>query len=226
MAEITDFIEHTKDNSLVAKKPIKIVIPKKNFEQGLSEITDSNIRTLGIFTASDIEDKNEFEFNYPLPILINMYDIDVKDDSIHILYEKNDIIIENMVSVVSVDDAIKFMNFFTQGKISGDPEVILKMFRDNMIITGVGQEVPPELEEAMLSEMIRYSENHNIPFRLAKDAKPDQFDMINIKDISRVTSIFSAISFEDVKKSLLASVLMTRKKYDQSPVPTAVVLKY
>ena len=95
---------------------------------------------------------------------------------------------------------------------------------------GIKFKVQSVLIEAMASEMIRYKKNEAIPFRMVMhlknvDMKNDYFIM-PIKDIARTTSVFNALSFEDIKKSMQASVLMTRSGQAQRQSPVETVLKY
>jgi hypothetical protein len=89
--------------------------------------------------------------------------------------------------------------------------------------------VQSALIEGMIGELCRYSEDDTKPFRLAlkdKNVTRDQFIMVNIKDVARLSSVFSAISFEDIKKSLESSVLMTRNNSEQAISPVETVLKF
>jgi hypothetical protein len=45
-----------------------------------------------------------------------------------------------------------------------------------------------------------------------KGVSPTDYTLINIKDIGRNRSVFGALSFEDVKKSLQAGVYLSRTK--------------
>ena len=227
------FIEQT-DNKIIAKQRIDILIDKELFESEIAYESDSNIVTLGIFKFRVYESETNTKlYNCILPInmKLNVNKRSSDDQYIILSYDKNDIIVDNTVFFKNVQDANKFLNWLTGAKLDLDNfEDLVKILKDNTSMHGIKFKVQSVLIEAMASEMIRYKKNEAIPFRMVMhlknvDKKNDYFIM-PIKDIARTTSVFNALSFEDIKKSMQASVLMTRSGQAQRQSPVETVLKY
>jgi len=229
MSKVNSYLQK-KDNSLIVLKPIKLYIPKLNFESNLASIEDSNIIAFGIFSFESMDGKDKFDCRFPLRIKLNFFKMESEGDNYIFYYEKDDVIIEQMVFVDNVKEANAFMNLLNGAKISvSSPQELIDAFYGNMNLNKVRIKVPSELIEAMISEMVRWDKDIAIPFSTkvgTPGVKDSDFVLINIKDIPRVTSVFSAISFEDVKKALQASVFMTRTNQLQSIGPIETVLHY
>ena len=80
-----------------------------------------------------------------------------------------------------------------------------------------------------MSELVRWDKDETKPLRLAlkdKSVSKRDFKLISIKEVTRVTSVFNAISFEDINKSLQSAVIMSRGEKDQIVSPVEKILKY
>lgn len=229
MAKISDYIDKV-GKQAVAIKPLNILIPKQNIDSGVATMIDDKIHTFGIFEFESTDGKDRFACNYPLELILNIFDMDKDEDYFILKYDTDDVIIESMGFIPNAKRANGFMNFLTQGKIvASSKEDLVDIFRNNMTMNGVSMNVASEIVEAMISEMIRYKKDLAMPFRLVEEqpgVQPDDFSLINIKDIARLSSVFGAISFEDVKKALQAGVYITRTGQEQFVPPTESVLKY
>jgi hypothetical protein len=230
-----DFIEQ-KDNQVICKKALTLILDQDMIEDNLAEIIDDKLSTIG-FLKIAVKDKDKvkmYRLNLPITIMINATDIYKEENVYKIDFEPNDIIIDNSMyalsATISAKNANNFLNLVTTGKIAAEaPEEITSIFKKNIEMNGLKLKVQSALIEAMISEMCRYSFNETIPFRLALKSKKvsmKDFTMVNIKEISRLSSVFNAISFEDIKKSIEASVLMTRMNSEQSISPVESTLKY
>ena len=220
-----------KGTSLVCKQAVKIIIPKTNFDNNLSEFKDSQIITQGLFKMSSMDGKDNFEVKLPLSIKLNFYDMTSDSDNFYFPYKENDVIIEDMVFIPNVKQASAFLNLLTAGKINTNSFTdTVDVFKKSMSYNKVNINVPSELVECMIAEMARYKNDTTIPFRIAygtiKGVSESDYMMFNYKDIARMTSVFGAVSFEDIKKSMQSAVFMTRTNQDQTITPTESVLKY
>lgn len=226
-----DFIEQ-KNNQIICKKKLRIVIDQSMFDDGMAEIIDDKVATIGILLFE--VDNKQYRLSLPITIMINAENIYKADDNFYIDFEPNDIIIEKTLFVVSATlgakNANSFLTMLTTAKITTDkPEKLSDIFRSNTSMNGLTLRVQSALVETMISELTRYSKDVSIPYRIALNnpkVQVGEFKMVNIKEISRLSSVFNAISFEDIKKSIEASVLMTRNKKDQNISPVEAVLKY
>jgi hypothetical protein len=226
-----DFIEE-KDNQVICKKKLTILIDQEMFEDGIAEIMDDKISTMGILKIQ--VGSKKYNLQLPITILVNAKEIYKEDKWYKIDYEPNDIIIDRTVfflsATIGAKNANDFLNILTTAKLHPKkPEELVSIFEKNTKLNGINVDVQRVLIEAMVSELCRYKANNTIPYRIAtktNKATSEDFEVVNIKEISRLSSVFNAISFEDVKKSLEASVLMTREKTDQNISPVEKVLKY
>lgn len=229
MSKVAKYLQK-KGESLIVLKPIKVYIPKANFESDLSRIEDTYIITFGVFNFTSLDGKEKFNVKLPLRIRISFYKMESEGDFLVFTYDTNDVMIEKMVFIDNVNEASSFLNLFNSAKVKANtPEDLVGIFFDNMDLNKISTRVPSELVEAMISELVRWDKDSSVPFRMQygkTGIKPGDFTPINIKDIPRVTSVFSAISFEDVKKALQAGVYMTRTNQKQSIGPIETVLYY
>lgn len=220
-----------KNASLICKTAVRIIIPKTNFDNNLSEFKDSQIITQGLFKMSSMDGKDNFEVKLPLSVKLNFYNMTSDSDNFYFPYKEHDVIIEEMVFIPNVKQASAFLNLLTAGKINTNSFTdTVDVFKKSMSYNKVNINVPSELVECMIAEMARYKNDTTIPFRIAygtiDGVSASDYTMFNYKDIARMTSVFGAVSFEDIKKSMQSAVFMTRTNQDQTITPTESVLKY
>lgn len=235
---MVEFFKQENDQ-MIATREITAQLHQDMFDDNLAEVKDDNVETIGFieFKIWTNREKNEFilkKLIFPMTIVVNASTIYKEGEYYCIDYFPNDIIIEKCIYALSATIGAKnangFLNLLTTGKIRPEkPEDLIEIFKNAIKLNGVGMNVQSALIEGMIGELCRYSEDDTVPFRLAlinKKTGKDDFMMVNIKDLARLTSVFSAISFEDIKKSLELSVLMTRNNSEQSISPVETVLKF
>lgn len=223
--KIQDFLVKS-GASLIAADSFRIVLDKASFDSGLAAEVDSTIYTFGIFDIESLDGKDKFKSSFPMQISLNVFKRTAESDKIYLYYEKNNIVIDNMTYFQNAKAAIAFLGLLTSGKFNDlSAAELTRIFKQNMKMNGTNTRVPSELVEAMISELVRWKQDVSIPFRLKYGQVPDDdYVLLNIKDISRVTSVFGAISFEDVKKALQAAVYMTRTDQVQTRSPIESVM--
>lgn len=229
------FIEQTSAGQLVAKQDLSVVISKEMFTDGLAEIIDSGIKTFGFFdfrvyTNSDQTKWDTYKVSVPVDLIIASTDRREVGDDVLIDYSKGMVIIEKLTFIKNVDNVMSFFNFLTGGKImASSQDELVRLFKENSGLNGVSLNAQSSLIEAMVSEMTRFAGNPSIPFRLAygkKGVGPKDFVFVNIKNIARLSSVFSAISFEDINKAIQSAVEITRTDTEQTLSPVEDVLKF
>lgn len=232
MANIKDFLDVDMDASgkVTAKKDLVIKLNKENFNTGFAKEVDSTIATYGIFEISDLEDKSSFDCFFPLVMKLNVFTRDDEDSKyVKLLYRKDEIVADTVVSVGSAKDISLFLGYLMRGAVDIEkPEDLVEAFKGNMLGNGISSNVPSALLEIMIGDMYRYSKDTTIPLRIAlanPKVQPTDFEIVNIKELSRLSSVFNAISFEDMKKALQASVAITRSGKLQTPSPIESVLR-
>jgi hypothetical protein len=228
------FIEQ-KDNKVIAKKYIRVIISKQMFEDELAEVIDTDIQTLGFFVMRVSDDASfakykDYQVNLPVVIKINAFNATDDSEGKYVTFEPEDVIIESTTYFKRVDSVNKFLNYLIAAKINvNSPEELIGLFSKNAQMNDTRVASQPVVIEAITSELVRWDKDETKPLRLAlkdKSVSPKDFKLISIKEISRVTSVFNAISFEDINKSLQSAVIMSRGEKDQIISPVEKILKY
>lgn len=228
------FIEQS-NNRIVAKKYIKVMVDKQMLDDGIAEIVDTDIQTLGFFIfrvsdSSDFSTYKDYQVNLPVVVKINAFNMTDEDGYKCAIFEPEDVIMESTTYFKRVDAVNKFLNYLIASKINvRNPEDLIGLFSKNAQMNDTRVASQPVVIEAITSELIRWSKDETKPLRLAlkdKSVSPNDFKIISIKEISRVTSVFNAISFEDINKSLQSAVIMSRGEKDQLVSPVEKILKY
>lgn len=229
MAKVTDLIEQ-KDNFLIAKKDMIVLVPKELFDDSIAVVEETSVRTLGFIFFVDKEAKQMFPLNIPVSIKLNAFNSEDTPKGKLIYYEKDDIIIESTTYIKRVGDVNQFMKYLVGSKINvSNPEDLVKLFMLSASMNGVKLAAFPSVIEGIISELIRWDKDETKPLRIAlkdKKVKKSDFKTVSIKEICRLTSVFNAVSFEDIKKSLQSAVAMSRSDSDQIISPVEKVIHY
>jgi hypothetical protein len=226
------FIEQ-KGDSLVANERLDILINNSYFEDDIAYEYNEDIVTIGVFIFRVYENETKYKdynCNLPLSVILKVNEISTIDNYRVLKYDKNDIIIESTTYFNSTKTASKFVDLLINSKLNVPFENYVQLLKDGITMNGVGLHIPSVIVECMVSELTRYKKNRSIPFRIAlSDKKVDiknDYVTVQIKDVARLSSVFNAISFEDMKKSLQSSIYMIRTNQEQSISPTERIVKY
>lgn len=216
-----------RNNSLIALQPLKIILNKSDFKNNIAIDVNDTVETFGIFQIMSMDEKEVFDVSFPIIINLLISDRLETTDHVILLYKENDIVIEKMVYIDGPKQANRFLDLLISGKfLNKGQEELVTMFTDNMRLNGANVGVQSELIEAMISELFRWKNDNSIPFRMKTDKVSDNdYTFLSIKDVARSSSVFNTLSFEDVKKSLQSSILMTRENTKQriSPIEKSVL---
>ena len=220
MADISKYLEKRGD-ALVALQPIRVVLAKTDFETNLATEVDDTIHTYGVFNIESLDGKDKFDVKFPLIISLNVIERESTNGNIYLIYQPNEILISRMGYFKGPKQAIAFLDLLIAGKFDTlSPEELVAAFNDNMKLNGASSGIQSEIVEAMVSELIRWSKDQSVPFRLKTGKVPDtERVFLTIKETARSSSVFSALAFEDVKKAVQSAVLMTRTKQKQRYSP-------
>ena len=223
--KISDYIIK-KNLSLIAVDNCKIVLNKEDFVTKLAVEVDDTIETFGVFIITSEDGKVKFQAKFPVILTLNSYDREVVNDTVVLSYKKGEIIIDQMGYFKGPKPAIKFLDLLTTGKFDNlSGEDLVNLFINNLALNGISSGVQNEIIEVMVSEMVRWKQDPSVAYRLKYGkVSADDFELMNIKDIARTTSVFSAISFEDVKKAVQSAVYISRtgQKQTYSPIENAI----
>lgn len=226
MANIDKYLT-VRNNSLIAVSPLKIVLNKSDFKNNIAIDVNDTVETFGIFKVHSLDSTDVFDVSFPIIINLNISERKEDKDFVTLIYQANDIIIERMTYIDGPKQANRFLDLLIGGKfLDKTQEELVIMFTTNMGLNGANVGVQSELIEAMVSELVRWEKDNSIPFRMKSGKVPDdQYTFLSIKDVARTSSVFNTLSFEDVKKSIQSSILMSRNNTKQrtSPIEKSVL---
>lgn len=126
-------------------------------------------------------------------------------------YYKGDKVFVNRSIVKLLDYTEIFFKIFNNGKIpSTIPYThILDMMMQNMEINSQSLGTPPMILSLMIADSCRYKDDRSLPFRVAYNNNKSVYDFIatGFREISKNSSTFSAITFEDFDSMVDASIV-------------------
>jgi hypothetical protein len=235
-----DFLKEVGDSMVVDATQIIIYIEKSFFDDGLAIELGEKIETTGLFyigvkyTPTGTE--KMFRFTAPVSLAINFKDrFSVTtgfEGADPVPYEcarllKGDIFVHNLNHVQDIDNAITFLKVFNLARIprSMPYNSLVELYKGAASFNGINFRVPSLLIEVIISELCRKATDNTQPFRLdAGKGKTDGYKMIPIKKIAEVSSVFNAISFENLNQAIQSSVSSTRsgKKQRVSPIEKTI----
>lgn len=240
-----DFLEKRPDDSLyLTASKITFYIPQDNFVHELSrEVGNTVITIASIYVdvfAMDDSDPELFRLNIPVDIQITyqdkttvVLDFDGEGKKTYIAYTnyRNQMIFESDIHVKSLESAKGFIDVINSGKLNNDIKYgaeLLKLYKDNDLLNGINFSVPSTLIEAMLGEMCRDSSDYHIPFRITAGStgKEQGYSFAKIKSLAQITSVFAALSFENMNLSIINSVNLTRSGRKQTTQPIEKIIHY
>lgn len=220
-----------------------IYIPVSYFDDNLAQLFTSKVSYFGSVYVSfkEKEDSPEefYFYNLGMQVVSNFDQLNRTDKKLpniketkfqKVTIEKDNFFVESNKWIQSLDDAKAFLDIIEKGKLPNSipyNEIPAKL-KNAFEINGIGLPVPSFVIEMLVSEINRNALNENEPFRLVagKDGRNTGYVSAKMKDLTRLNSVFGAISFEDMNKSLKSSVLMSRNKLPQKINPLESVIKH
>jgi len=163
-------------------------------------------------------------------------EIDSEDNAedvynIYTLYQ-NDLFISNLNHAQSYKNTEKLLKLHQKGKL---PKTIkysdfIKLYIENMETNSTDLQVPSLILELTISELARYKNNPEIPFRqvIGKNNNISELDykQVSIKELAMVTSTFTAMTSENINKALIYSVSKSRTEGKEAETPIEPTIKY
>lgn len=224
-----------KDGKIIANSKLQVIISKELFDDGIATFVDTAVHTLGFFifkvySSADGSKFKLYQCNLPIVVSLNAFSISNDSDNYYIEFEKDDIILNSTSYVKRVNAVNDFLKFMISAKLNvTKPDELIKLFQQNAAMNDTRIASQPSIVEALAAELVRWDKDETKPLRLAlkdKGVSIKDFKLVNIKEISRVTSVFNAISFEDINKSIQSAVIMSRNNKEQITSPVEKILHY
>lgn len=233
--ELPSFLK-IKDQSFVFANDgtFKFFIPEKYFSTKLAEVQGEFVNLFGICTYA-IYDKNDkvigslHNFNYPVSFLTKPDDIEVvkrlkltkntdEEDYRVLKYYKDGIIVVNYEISENADNLDTFYRAIQYGNIPNTVPYneLQEYFLKNIRLTGNGYNVSLQLIGIVFSELCRSMKDSSVPFRMSGTNDMTAYRMVNIREIPRDVSPFTALTSETWDKAVMNSIITKSNK--ESPL--------
>ena len=202
----------------------KFFVPEKYFDTKLAIIEGEYVNVLGIFTYA-IYDKNDkpttklSNFKFPVMFLTKPDDIEIAKDLVltkttkpqnyRILkYYKDGVVVVNYNIAQNTDNIDVFYRALQYGNLPNTIpyDELQKYFMENISLTGNGYNVSLQLIGIVFSELCRSSKNVEIPFHMSKSTDMTDYQFVNIREIPRNVSPFTAITSEQWDEAVINSI--------------------
>ncbi len=238
---------YTKDGKmLVNVARIEAYIPSSYFDGKYAAQDGEFIEMLGIFNfktfTSDTDTKGSPLQTFAIPALIRTkpssvhkkeLSVDGEIEEYNILeYYRDDIMLNSTAIIKSIDNVELFFDMLISGKIpktipySDLSKIILKA----VDINGTNLGVPAKIFELMISEICRDSADTSKSFRYTAGSgsfNERGYTPVNLRSVARLSSTFSAITFEDFDAMSISSIKRSRTPNQHETVsPIEAIIKY
>jgi len=142
----------------------------------------------------------------------------------------SDIFLSPAYHISSADDLNRFIKFLIDGKLPSDIEYskLPSLVSESMNFNRASLGVPDFIIEMVMSELARDRNDMNTPYRftVGKTGKESGYATTKIGDIPKMTSVFSAIAFEDINSALASAVTISKNNKKNKIPPTEEMLYY
>lgn len=223
-------------NSLLFKDDGSLIfyIPEMYFEREFAVMDGEYIHLIGLFNYAIFDKSDKLKgkltlFNFPTTFTCSPSSIEKikgvkltnnspKEDYRALKFVKDDIVIASTKIPKKVDNIELFMKMFTTGKIPNTIpyDQLHNIFMENIKLNGESYPVSAQLIGIVISEMCRSSSNITIPYRRSNSTDLTGYTPVNIKDIPKLVSPFTAIVSENWDESIVNAI--TNKNYTVSPL--------
>ena len=239
-----EVFKNVEGSILINVYELKIFIPKDYFDLGIAELNGQILSTIGIFKLCVKDSENGLEkfftLNSPNTIDIPVEEFmdekltlknDIEETSYTVFtFHKNEIFLKTDTIISSVKNLEKFVNLLHSGHLPLlSYEAIFKQYYQAQIDSGMIFAVPGNTLEGAISEMCRCKDDISTPYRMKKNktGKPNEFRMINIRQIPKITNVFAGLTFEDINSAIAAGVVKNRKGVKDTEIsPMEEILYY
>jgi hypothetical protein len=235
-----DFLKEVNGSLVNTAAELNIYVDKEFFDDGLAVELGESIRTIGLFyvgvktspTSKEIIHRVTIPANVRINFSNRFQSTNAFEGKDPVDFEcarlgQGDIFMYTTDHVQSIDSCTAFLRAFNLAKIPSTVpyDDLVGTYKGAGEYNGIGFGVPSLIVEIIISELCRNTSDTTQPFRLvAGTGKAGSYKMIPIKKIAEVSSVFNAISFENLNQAIQSSISMTRsgKKQRVSPVEKTI----
>ncbi len=224
MYDVPPFLKRNKDALLFnADGSLVFYLPELYFERKYATIVGEYVNLLGLldYTIFDKNGKHNGlkQFNFPTVFLCKPSSIEkVKNTKLTseseaqdyrlLKFVKGDEVVTSVKVPQMIDNVEEFYKLFTCGKLPTTIpyEELQNYFIENITLNGASYGVTTQLFGIIISEMCRDPNNLEKPFRLTSMKNSNAYKALNIRDIPKLVSPFSAITSERWDESIVNAI--------------------
>lgn len=225
-----------KEQSCVFNKDgcFKFFVPEKYFDTKLAEIRGEYVNLFGVCTYA-IYDKNDKlisklkNFNLPVMFLTKPDEIEVmknvkltkntdEQDYRVLKYYRDGVVIVNYEISENADNLDTWYRALQYGNLPNTIPYneLQDYFIRNIGLTGNSYNVSLQLIGVIFSEQCRSRSDSTKPFRLTKDTDMTNYRLVNIREVARNVSPFTAFTSENWDEALINAITTDSDK--ESPL--------
>ena len=233
------FISTEGDSIIVKWDRIEILIPESYFnDPPLAEDLGNTVEVLSFIDVRAYEKPDSsprlFGIRLPARLRINYLqastEIDEDGERVHVFTTRQgEVLVDDVNAVQSSDNVTALFRVMASARITGVSYADLSsLFIDGAKLNGAKTGVTPSILEALISEMARWSEDTSVPLRIplvAGKATESDFQVVKLKDLPRLNSVFTGLGFEDVQLAIQSGVRKTLNKEPQRESPMERLVK-
>lgn len=225
---LPNFVKEEEQKLIFSQKDHELIfyVPEKYFERNICEESGELFTLLGVFdyTVQDINTgKNIGLHNFMFPsyfqsipgstekqknIQLTKYS---SPEAYRILrYREGDTVICSTIITQFIGNVEKLNNlFYILGYIPNTIpyDKVYQYIIDGMNLNGEAYEVNNQMIGITLGEVCRDIDNDNIPYRLSGKTDPHAYKSMSVKNISKLTSPYTALISEDFDESVLYAMM-------------------
>lgn len=242
------FLEEKDNRIYFIGNLMEIYIPKSFFDNKMAMYIGDKIESIALFNFIVYDDENDrmdksgslYSFELPMNITFQYQEHFTKNDikgkfpdryEVFVL-RTGDMFVDNKSKEKSSSNTKNFVFNLNSGKIPStlSYDEVLYTFLKSMELNNVDLGNPSVIYEAIISELYRYKNDEKIPFRIALNNNNNltlyDYQAINVKNLPAIKGTFQALMFEDIKQSILNSILKSKQGEEESETPVEKVIKY
>lgn len=240
---LSKFIRKEKNGSVTIICDEAIVyIPENYFDTKAATWTGEGCSTLGILVIEFVVGEGKPKaFSLDIPLNVNIPSFRDKTkiskdfgngklDYVGLHLAKNDKLTNSSRHIQTLDSIIDFLNLFNNGKLptSINYSELPQILKDSIQMNGMSTGVSSNMIEVMTAELSRLEKDETYPFRIqaGRTGAEKGYSFIGVKQLAEKTSVFSAVSFENINKAIRTSVERTRDKTEQYESPIEEIMYY
>ena len=242
---INEFLSKNADDQLInTADQISVFVHSYYFDKNLAFYEGSNITTVGVLYLEVLpklgQPAQTFALDLPIDLSVHFTSTSkvrrkfkgmAEEDEFEVfIVPKGEVFINSMTHIVRPASVKGFLDYLMAGTLPDETPYsrLLTYVRNAASMNNFSLGVPSLLLEVMVSELCRNKDEETQSFRYVAGQSGAELGYVSakIKDIPKLSSVFSGVSFENINEALISGVLLTKEGKEQKDPPSEKVLHY